>query len=90
MSLENNDETIPEIKVERQRKIRAPHRYLADGSYDSKPLSPTYFQEYLQKTKSQVECVHCVVFTHKDNLRKHGNKSKKCKKWKLATMYRLS
>ena len=82
MSLENNDETIPEIiKVERPRKIRAPHRYLPDGTYDRKPLSPTDFKEYWQKTKSQVECVHCgVVFTHKDNLRKHGNKSKKCKK----------
>ena len=42
-SPEHNDTTIPEIKVERQKKIRAPHRYLADGSYDSKPLTPTFF-----------------------------------------------
>ena len=81
MSLENNDETIPEIKVARPRKIRAPHRYLPDGTYDNKPLSPTYFKEYWQKTKSQVQCEHCsVVFNHKDNLRQHGNRSKKCKK----------
>ena len=31
-SPENNDETIPDIKVERPKTIRAPHRYLADGS----------------------------------------------------------
>ena len=81
MSLENNDVTIPEIKVERPRKNRAPHRYLPDGTYDSKPLSPTQFKEYWQKTKSQVQCEHCsVVFNHKDDLRQHGNRSKKCKK----------
>ncbi len=81
ISPENNDSTIPEIKVERQKKIRAPHRYLADGTYDKKPISPTYFTAYWQKTKSEVQCEHCgVVFTHKDNLRKHGNKGNKCKK----------
>ena len=80
-SPENNDETIPEIKVVRPRKIRAPHRYLPDGTYDNKPISPTYFKEYLHKTKSDVVCEHCgVAFTHKDNLRQHGNRSKKCKK----------
>ena len=66
-SPENTDETIPEIKVVRPRKIRAPHRYLPDGTYDNKPLSPTYFKEYWQKTKSQVQCEHCkVVFVTQD------------------------
>ena len=65
MSLENNDETIPEIKVARPRSIRAPHRYLPDGTYDNKPLSPTYFKDYWERTKSQVQCEHCkVVFFH--------------------------
>ena len=69
-SSENTDETIPEIKVERPRKIRAPHRYREDGTYDSKPLSPTYFKEYWEKTKSQVQCEHCkvVFFTHDEPL----------------------
>ena len=80
-SSENTDETIPEIKVARPRKIRAPYRYLPDGTYDNKPLSPTYFKEYWQNHKSDVVCEHCgVAFTHKDNLRQHGNRSKKCKK----------
>ena len=34
-----------------------------------------------KKQKSEVQCEHCkVVVSHKDNLRKHGNKSKTCKK----------
>ena len=62
-SSENTDETIPDIQVARPRKIRDPHRYLPDGTYDNKPLSPTYFKEYWQKTKSQVQCEHCnIVF----------------------------
>ena len=80
-SSENTDETIPEIKVRRRMKIRAPYRYLPDGTYDNKPLSPTYFKEYWQKTKSQVQCEHCkVVFSHKTNLYKHGFRSKRCQK----------
>ncbi len=52
-SPETNDEPISEMKVERPKKIRAPHRYLPDGTYDSKPLSPKYFREYWQKQKRQ-------------------------------------
>ena len=48
---ENNDESIPDVKVERPKKIRAPHRYLPDGTYDNKPLSPTYLKEYGQNNK---------------------------------------
>ena len=80
-SPENNDEIILDIQVDKPNKIRAPHRYLPDGTYDKKPLSPTYFKEYWHTTKSDVVCEHCgVAFTHKDNLRQHGNRSKKCKK----------
>ena len=84
-SPENNDATIPEIKVERQKKIRAPHRYLADGSYDSKPLSPTYSKNIGKNTKSEVQCEHCkVLFSNKNNIYKHGNKRKRCKKlWEI-------
>ncbi len=80
-SSENTDDTIPEIKVRRQTKIRAPHRYLPDGTYDNKPLSPTYFKDYWERTKSPAQCEHCMnVFSHKDGLTKHVNRSKKCKK----------
>ena len=64
-SSENTDETIPDIKVERPRKIRAPHRYLPDGTYDNKPLSPTYVRDYWQKTEHQfnVSIVSCFLHT---------------------------
>ena len=80
-SSENTDETIPDIKVARPRKIRAPHRYLPDGTYDKKPLSPTYVRDYWQKNKAPVQCEHCkLFFTHKDGLHKHGRRSKRCQK----------
>ena len=47
-----------EIKIVNKR-IKAPERYLPDGSYNTKPLRPTYFKDYYQKTKSDVTCEHC-------------------------------
>ena len=61
------------------RKVRAPERYLPNGKYNSKPLSPTYAKDYYARTRGEVECPHCSnVFKHKDTLRKHIKNSKKC------------
>jgi hypothetical protein len=80
-SPEINDEIILDIKVDKPKKIRAPHRYLPDGTYDKKPLSPTYFKDYWQKTKEPVECPHCkLIFSHKNGLYKHDRRSKRCQK----------
>lgn len=79
----NTTETT--VKEKQKRKIRAPHRYLPDGTYDNKPLSKTYFRDYWQKTKAPIECEHCgVVFAHKNNLYKHGYRSKRCMKIREA------
>ena len=73
-----------EIKIVNKR-IKAPERYLPDGSYNTKPLSPTYFKDYYQKTKSDVTCEHCYcVFNHKVNYAKHLKRSNKCLRLKAA------
>ena len=43
------DIIVEENKVVKIRK--APYRYLPDGTYDNKPLSPTYFRDYYRKNK---------------------------------------
>ena len=60
-------------------KIRkAPYRYLPDGTYDNKPLSPTYFRDYYRRTRKPHECEYChTVLNHKDGLYKHKIRSKK-------------
>ena len=76
---ESTVELIVDVKVVKIRK--APYRYLPDGTYDNKPLSPTYFRDYYRKTRKPHECPHChVVLNHKDGLYKHNIRSKKCKK----------
>ena len=49
-----SQESTVEIIVEENKvvKIRkAPYRYLPDGTYDNKPLSPTYFRDYYRIIK---------------------------------------
>ena len=85
-----SQESTVEIIVEENKgvalapasKIRkAPYRYLPDGTYDNKPLSPTYFRDYYRKTRKPHECPYChVVLNHRDGLYKHNIRSKKCKK----------
>ena len=85
-----SQESTVEIIVEENKvvvlapasKIRkAPYRYLPDGTYDNKPLSPTYFRDYYRKTRKPHECPYChVVLNHRDGLYKHNIRSKKCNK----------
>ena len=68
-----------EFKVVKTRK--APYRYLPDGTYDNKPLSPTYFRDYYRKTRRPHECPYChAVLNHREGLYKHNIRSKKCLK----------
>jgi hypothetical protein len=61
------------------KKVRAPERYLPNGKYNSKPLSPTYVKDYYARTRGDVECPHCLkMFKHKDTLRNHIKRSNKC------------
>ena len=61
------------------RKVRAPARYLPDGRYDKKPLSPTYVKEYYARKRCDCECPHCSKkFEHPDVLRQHLRRSKRC------------
>ena len=70
---------VVEIKVVKARK--APYRYLPDGTYDNKPLSPTYFRDYYRRTRKPHECPYChTILNHRDGLYKHNIRSKKCKK----------
>ena len=68
-----------EIKVVKTRK--APYRYLPDGTFDNKPLSPTYFRDYDRKTRKPHECPYChAVLNHREGLYKHNIRTKKCLK----------
>ena len=61
------------------RKIRAPERYLPNGKYNAKPLSPTYTKDYYHRMRADVECPHCFkIYKHKDTLRNHIKRTKKC------------
>ena len=61
------------------RKVRAPARYLPDGRYDKKPLSPTYVKEYYARQRGDCQCPHCSKkFEHPDVLRQHIRRSKRC------------
>ena len=71
-STENHDETMPDIKVARPRKIRAPYRNLPDGTYDNKPLSPTYFRDYWPKKTE-----HCGITLHLFQMIKKGEMEEK-------------
>ena len=83
---QDNNENIKIVdKVKQKRRIRAPERYRPDGTYNSYPLSPTYWRDYKRATKCQCECPYChTIFCHKDNLNGHHRKSKKCKKLREA------
>ena len=61
------------------RRVRAPERYLPDGTYNSKPLSPTYSRDYYHRTKADTKCEYCEkVVCHPQRLKEHMKKSKKC------------
>ena len=79
-SQESTVEMIVDVKVSKKTR-KAPYRYLPDGTYDNKPLSPTYFRDYYRKTRKPHECPYChVVLNHRDGFYKHNIRSKTCKK----------
>ena len=86
-------ESIQNIEVENvdskvvNKRIKAPERYLPDGTYNTKPLSPSYFRDYYQKTKSEVTCEHCKgVFCHKVNYAKHLKRSNRCQRLRTVAL----
>ena len=42
---------VVEVKIDKRRIRTAPHRWLANGKYDSKPNSPTYFKDYYRSQR---------------------------------------
>ena len=67
------------VKIDRRTIRTAPHRWLANGKYDKKPNSPTYFRDYYRSQRQPTECQYChLIFTGRDCLYKHGERSNKC------------
>ena len=70
---------VVEVKIDKRTIRTAPHRWLANGKYDSKPNSPTYFKDYYRSQRQPTECQYChLIFTGRDCLYKHGVRSKTC------------
>ena len=70
---------VVEVKIDKRRIRTAPHRWLANGKYDSKPNSPTYFKDYYRSQRQPTECQYChLIVTGRDCLYKHGIRSGKC------------
>ena len=67
-----------EIK-KKEKKIRAPYRYMEDGSYNNKPLDPDYFNKYYHKRTEIIPCNKCGLECKRNYLYKHGL-TNKCKK----------
>ena len=79
VNVEIEAEIKAEVKIKKGGIITAPHRWLANGKYDSKPNSPTYFRDYYRAQRHPTECEYCHhIFTGRDCLYKHGKRSKKC------------
>ena len=79
-------EVEPKKTKEKQiRYKRAPERYLPDGTYNFKPLSPTYQKDYYKRTKVDSPCEYChVICSHPARLKEHLRKSKTCKRIREA------
>ena len=70
---------VDEVKIDKRRIRTAPHRWVANGKYDSKPDSPTYFKDFYRSQRQPRECQYChLIFTGRDCLYKHGKRSGKC------------
>ena len=54
-------------------------RWNEDGTYNNKPSSPTYFNEYYHKNLSiKVECPYCKKLVAKQTLGRHISTVQKC------------
>jgi hypothetical protein len=80
--MEQTDMTLIKEAPERvivYRAVRAPERYLPNGKYNFKPLSPTYSRDYYHRTKQDVQCEFCQkILCHPARLKLHQKKAKKC------------
>ena len=64
---------------------RALDRYNEDGSYNSKPLDPDYFNKYYHTHKEPTQCKFCCkIFTCKPGLSKHFKRSNVCMRIRAA------
>ena len=52
------------VTIDRRTIRTAPHRWLANGKYDSKPNSPTYFRDYYRSQRQPTECQYCHLFCY--------------------------
>ena len=57
----NNTEIIETVKKRKPHKVkRNPERYLANGTYNSKPLDPDYFKKYWREhSNREYKCPIC-------------------------------
>ena len=74
------EEQIEIVKKRKPHKVkRNPERYLADGTYNSKPLDPDYFKKYWREhSNKEYKCPICekVIFSC-DKIKRH-EKSRFC------------
>ena len=71
-------EQANEPKIDKITIKRALWRYNEDGTYNNKPISPTYFRDYYnEKWAIKVECPLCGKFTNKEKLKRH-QRSTRC------------
>ena len=67
------------VKIDRWTIRTAPHRWLANGKYVKKQNSPTYCRDYYRSQRQPTECQYChLIFTGRDCLYKHGQRSNTC------------
>ena len=74
------DEQVLPVKPKQVPVKRAIWRYNDDGTYNFKPLSESYFQDYYKNHFVLVECPHCRKTMNKTKLNAHVNQSKRCLK----------
>ena len=70
------------VKPKQVRTKRAIWRYNDDGTYDKKPLTETYFNDYYHKKLGiKVVCEFCGSTVNKQKLQCQHQLSKKCLKF---------
>ena len=78
----SSSDEVPPVKNPVGRPRTAIYRHKEDGSYDKKPLSETYFNDYyITNLKNiYIECPHCKTMIGKKNYARHIKDGKKCLK----------
>ena len=78
----SSDEPEVVVKPKQVRTKRAIWRYNDDGTYDKKPLTETYFNDYYHKKLGiKVVCEFCGSTVNKQKLKCEHQLSKKCLKF---------